>query len=443
MIFELLKFENRRMKVLWLSNSPCSSVNRCGGKTIQGGWLISLESEVVKNNQIDLSIAYLSRVSEPSFDYNGTHYYPVLISNSNNKGILNTLLSSRMTDGEKEKLAIPQIISIINKVKPDIVHIHGTEELWGKVSELVDDVPFVFSIQGLIAPIKEKYFSGISKSIAFAYDSFREKLLSEDVKSAWKSLCYRAPRELGYLSKSKYIFGRTFWDKACTLAINPNRMYFEVNEIMRPTFYSNKWEGNFDVTQKIIITSTISSGVFKGLDTVAKAAKILSEYSSFSFEWHIIGYKENSKWAKMVDKETGIDLKQYPIVFHGRIPEQEVSRILCSSDMYVHVSHIENSPNSVCEAMMLGMPVIATFAGGTASLLRNGVDGLLFQDGDPYVLAGMIVELALNPELAKMYGESAHSAALERHRPEKVYQELIQGYNSILEDYHNENNRHK
>lgn len=430
------------MKVLWLSNSPCSSINRNGGKTIQGGWLISLEEEVFKYKQFDLSIAYLSRVSEPPFNYCGTHYYPVLITNST-KGRLNTLRTSRLSDRDKEEMALPQILSIINTVKPDIIHIHGTEELWGKVMDYVNNIPIVISIQGLISPIKEKFFSGISKTNAFKCDSFREKLLHEDVKSGWKSLCYRSPRELGYLSKAQYIFGRTFWDKACTLAINPNRKYYEVNEIMRPIFYTKKWNRAFDATQKIIITSTISSGIFKGFDTVAKTAKILSEYGMIGYEWHIIGYKDNSKWSKIVKKETGIDVSKYPIIFHGRIPEQDVSSVLCSSDMYVHVSHIENSPNSVCEAMMIGMPVIATYAGGTASLLRNGVDGLLFQDGDPYVLAGMIIELVHNPELAKMYGESARTAALERHNPEKVYQELIHGYSSILEDYQNENNRHK
>lgn len=40
-------------------------------------------------------------------------------------------------------------------------------------------------------------------------------------------------------------------------------------------------------------------------------------------------------------------------------------------------SHIENSPNNLCEAMILGMPCIATDAGGTSTLLSNMKDGLL------------------------------------------------------------------
>lgn len=431
------------MKVLWLSNSPCSSINRHGGKTIQGGWLISLELEVIKNKQIDLSIAYLSNIDEPPFDYNGTHYYPVVIGNAKKKSKLNTLRFSRLSDAEKEKIAIPQINEIVNKVKPDIIHVHGTEELWGNVLKFVVDVPIVFSIQGLIAPIKEKFFSGISKNNAFVFDSFREKILCEDIKSNWKSFCYRAKRELDFLSKAQFIFGRTFWDRGCSLAINPNRKYYEVNEIMRAAFYNARWTKQHKVGEKFHIVSTISGGIYKGLDTVAKTAQVLSNYTKLNYEWHVIGYPKHSKWEKLVEKETGIKISDFPVSFHGRLPEDGVINMLTTSDLYVHVSHIENSPNSVCEAMMLGMPVIATFAGGTASLLRNGVDGLLFQDGDPYVLAGMIVEIAQNPELANKYGQSARSVALERHNPEKVYQELILGYKAILEDYKNENNRHK
>lgn len=431
------------MKVLWLTNSPCSSINRNGGKTIQGGWLISLESEVLKNNQIDLNVAYLSSIDEASFDYNGTHYYPISLSSGKKKSKLNTILSSRLSDNDKERIALPQVKKIITEVKPDIIHIHGTEELWGHILDFIMDIPIVFSIQGLIAPYKEKYFSGISKKNAFSYDSFRAKLLHEDVNSGWKSFCYRAIREIGYLSKAKYIFGRTFWDNKCTLALNPARKYYEVNEIMRPVFYQTDWSKLHNRGSKIHIVSTISGGIYKGLDTVAKTVQILSNYSRLDYEWHIIGYKENSKWEKLVEKETGIKISHFPVSFHGRLPEEGVVNVLSSSDIYVHVSHIENSPNSVCEAMMIGMPVIATFAGGTGSILRNGVDGLLFQDGDPYVLAGMIIELIQKPELAKMYGETARTSALERHNPEKVYQELIHGYSSILEDYQNENNRHK
>lgn len=75
------------MNVLWLTNSPCSSIERTGGKTILGGWLSSLEKEVLKHSDITLSIAYLSNIKEPPYNYNNVIYYPIYLGSSlkNNK----------------------------------------------------------------------------------------------------------------------------------------------------------------------------------------------------------------------------------------------------------------------------------------------------------------------------------------------------------------------
>ena len=102
--------------------------------------------------------------------------------------------------------------------------------------------------------------------------------------------------------------------------------------------------------------------------------------------------------------------------------------------MYVHMSHIENSPNSVCEAMILGIPVIASFTGGTASMLENGKEGLLLQDGDPYVYAGAIVDYYLHFDKAMSYGEKARQRALARHNPKRIVGQLLDAYNNVLSD---------
>ena len=105
------------------------------------------------------------------------------------------------------------------------------------------------------------------------------------------------------------------------------------------------------------------------------------------------------------------------------------------------MSHIENSPNSVCEAMLVGVPTIASFAGGTSSIIKDGEEGILVQDGDPYVLAGSIVHLVQNPDLAMFYSNNAKCRALQRHNPENVYKELLSGYTSILSSYNSDDNR--
>jgi glycosyltransferase involved in cell wall biosynthesis len=99
--------------------------------------------------------------------------------------------------------------------------------------------------------------------------------------------------------------------------------------------------------------------------------------------------------------------------------------------MYVMASHIENSSNSLCEAMILGMPCIATYAGGTASLLKDNEDGILIQDGDPWSLSGAILELYNNPQKAVDYGKNARNKALIRHDKERIATDLLAIYRTI------------
>ena len=82
--------------------------------------------------------------------------------------------------------------------------------------------------------------------------------------------------------------------------------------------------------------------------------------------------------------------------------------------------------------MILGMPVISSFAGGTSSLIENDKDGILIQDGDPWVLAGSIKECFENYEEFIKFGRYARKKALVRHDQNSIAKNLIGIYKSIL-----------
>jgi len=64
-------------------------------------------------------------------------------------------------------------------------------------------------------------------------------------------------------------------------------------------------------------------------------------------------------------------------------------------------------------------------------MLESGSQGMLVQDGDSYSLAGAITELAEDFEKSRQYGQNARTAALERHDPKKVANEIIDVYKAI------------
>ena len=419
------------MKILWFSLSPCGSIRRFKQERIIQGWMISMEDELKKIPQINLNVAYISNIIEDSYFYNNVHYYPIY--NPYNKTKFGHILERIAPFNYIDKKILPQMIRIVKECKPDLIHIHGTEERFGLIADYIKDIPIVYSIQGLISPYKEKYFSGIPQNKAERYESLIDKIKFVSVSNAFKSFCFRSKRELHFLKNAQFIIGRTFWDKYITLAINPQRHYYIVNEILRPPFYQKKWKNSKVADKKIILISTISGGIYKGFETILKTAYILKLYTGINFEWLVAGYDSHSKWVKISESFTNLKHQKLNISLLGKLDSEKLSDYLCSSDIYCHVSHIENSPNSVCEAMLLGMPIIANYAGGTGSLLNSEKEGILVQDGDPYIFAGEIVRLANDFDFASSLGQNARIRALIRHNKACIIDELITSYKSIID----------
>lgn len=420
------------MRVLWYSLSPCGSVRRSGELRVIQGWMISLEDEIKKNKEIDLHVAYFSYTESEPFKFDGVTYHPMFQPKARTK-IERVLERYRSLASEDEKM-LPVMLDVVKSVHPDLIHIHGTEERFGMIQDYVTDIPIVFSIQGLIAPYKEKFFSGLPDKDIIRFESWMERIRKVSYRDQFKGFVYRAKREIKYLNKAKYVMGRTFWDKDITGMLNMNREFYVVDEILRPPFYHKVWNKKAFSEDKIRIISTISGGIYKGYETVLKTALLLKQNTNIDFEWKIAGYNKDSKWVRIAENYTGIKTVDVNVKLMGALDAERLSDELVTSDMYVHMSHIENSPNSVCEAMMLGIPVIASFTGGTASMLEHGKEGFLVQDGDPYVYAGMIVDYYMHFGKVKAYGEKARQRALVRHNPNRICGQLLDAYNTILSD---------
>lgn len=420
------------MRILWYSLSPCGSVRRSGEQRVIQGWMISLEDEIKKNKDIDLHVAYFSDTERESFEFEGVTYHPMFKPRARTK-IGRVLNRYRSFASEDEKM-LPAMLDVVKSVRPDLIHIHGTEERFGMIQDYVMNIPIVFSIQGLIAPYKEKYFSGLPDKDIIKYESWIGRIRRISYRDDYKGFVYRAKREVGYLNNAKYVMGRTFWDRDITGMLNMKRKFFVVDEILRPSFYHKVWNKAAFSEDKIRIISTISGGIYKGYETVLKTALLLNQNTNIDFEWKIAGYDKDSKWVRIAENYTGIKTADVKVKLMGALDAECLSDELAASDMYVHVSHIENSPNSVCEAMLLGMPVIASFTGGTASMMENGKEGILLQDGDPYVYAGAIVDYYLHFDKARSYGEKARLRALVRHNPNRIVGQLLNAYKIILSD---------
>lgn len=117
----------------------------------------------------------------------------------------------------------------------------------------------------------------------------------------------------------------------------------------------------------------------------------------------------------------------------GFTQPEELINILCESTIYVHTAYIENSPNSICEAQYLGLPVVSTHVGGIETLLDGGNDGVLVPANDPWRMANAILELAKDNNLMMTYSDNGFNHAHCRHKPENILRDLMSCYKLVIE----------
>ncbi len=60
-----------------------------------------------------------------------------------------------------------------------------------------------------------------------------------------------------------------------------------------------------------------------------------------------------------------------------------------------------------------------------------GLEGILIQGGDPWIMAGAILELFTNRKSAVTYGQNARVRAIKRHDPGIIINNLVSIYNTI------------
>ena len=89
--------------------------------------------------------------------------------------------------------------------------------------------------------------------------------------------------------------------------------------------------------------------------------------------------------------------------------------------IFTLTSNTEGMPNSIIEAMCLGIPVVSTDCpcGGPAELIRDGENGLLVPVGDENALAEALRKILRSPELEKKLGDNA-VLIQKTMEPEKV-----------------------
>lgn len=176
--------------------------------------------------------------------------------------------------------------------------------------------------------------------------------------------------------------------------------------------------------------TTGCSSHWKGMDTLLKTAHVLKE-TGLDFEWLVAG---NMAKQKEVERKEKLNFADNNVKILGFTGPDELRKLLLSSDIYVHTAYIENSPNSICEAQYLGLPVISTNVGGIPSLVIDGEEGKLVPANSCYNMAYEIISLAKDVNRQNKYSEATKLHARKRHDPCNILARLLQCYRFLLNE---------
>ncbi|GAN70211.1 glycosyl transferase [Acetobacter syzygii] len=104
----------------------------------------------------------------------------------------------------------------------------------------------------------------------------------------------------------------------------------------------------------------------------------------------------------------------------------DIPALLAAADIYTLPSHFEGLPMSIIEAMMTGLPVVATDIRGSRELVVEGRTGLLVPPATVTPLARALRSLVNQPDLRHSMGRSGRARALEFYEERNILNRTVQ-----------------
>lgn len=410
-------------KILWFSNSEIRTNDIPG----TGNWVPSLLQHFQKHENYEIHVAFHdAKASSLMMDiHEGVHLHRIPINASATK--IGKLLDG-WTNRDPYKDAETLYYQIVEIVKPNIIQIFGIESPFVRILDRYYKNSVVH-IQGLLAPYQFKYYPRFSNIELLKASPLKSWLRGHPRIKRSKETEKHLELEARIYQKIRYVLGRTDWDRRCVKALAPQAEYFYCQEIMRKKFYEVKWTP--PENKQVVLYTTISDNRVKNVDMIFETANILDKYNPrFQFQWRVAGVNHDDITPKIM-RARGFTSPNIRLL--GRLDSKRLISEMLSANMFVYPSAIENSSNAIQEAMLCGMPILATYGGGTDSIVSNKKTGILVPEGDPYVFAGAILEMMDSYKDSIALGAAAREKALVANSPQAVVAQLNSVYQKICD----------
>ena len=330
---------------------------------------------------------------------------------------------------------------IIADYQPDIVHVWGTEFAHSLAMARVFACPerLICSIQGVCSSIAENYRAGLPWNVVYGY-SLRDLCRLDNVHRREKKFWKRAKMENETLSLVRHVIGRTEFDKESSQKANSKVQYHYCSETLRDSFYMKENSWQYETCEKHSIFVSSSSYPLKGFHRVLEAMpKVLESYPDAKV--YVIGndprklpFYRMSRYYQYVKTLINRLKLGDKVTYLGWLNEEKMCEQFLKANVFVSASSIENSSNAIGEAMLLGMPVVASCVGGTKDILSDKKEGYLYPCDEPAVMAEYICKVFEAKESVKLLGNKAYERAKKLYDRHHNIECLKQIYKNVYDE---------
>lgn len=425
------------MRVLWLCNIvlPAIAKKLHMPESNKEGWLTGISEELIKEEKNKITLGICFPVQKEMDGISGSvaagttadiAYY----------GFYEDTLHPEIYDTSLEE----RLKRIVGQFKPDVIHAFGTEfpHTLAMAKICQNRKKLLISVQGICGELAKYYTVGLPSDVC-KKKTFRDWLKRDNIIEQQEKFMLRGANEKAALLLTGNIAGRTAWDRAVLGKYLETAKYYKWNETLRSNFYGKNW--NISDCERYSVFVSQGNYPIKGLHIALRAfPKVLAKYPDAKM--YVAGdkitaygtLKEKIKigtYGKYLLELIRQNHLEEQVVFLGRLDAEEMCERLLKSHVFLSASVLENSSNTVGEAMLLGVPVVSSEAGGVPSLMEGEKEGLFYPPEEEEALAGQIMRIFSEEGLADRLSKAGKQRAEKTHDARTNYERLLEIYHEI------------
>ena len=153
----------------------------------------------------------------------------------------------------------------------------------------------------------------------------------------------------------------------------------------------------------VVLTTVGNLNPKKGIQVIIDACKLLHD-KGIRVELNVIG--DGPDKSRLIGMVNTLGLSKN-VNFVGIVPHQEIGKYLARSTIFVFASFSEGRANVLLEAMASGLPIVASAIDANKELIKDDVNGCLFNVGDSFDLAAKIEALVESEQIRERIAKAA------------------------------------